>query len=110
VVGVSSDKRKFGYKVWVDFQRKDFQVYAVNPKINQINGKPVYASLSDLPKTPDWVVLVVPPERGRAVLEDAARLGIPKVWFQPGAESDELLALARKLGLKTVQNVCIMWG
>jgi predicted CoA-binding protein len=34
--------------------------------------------------------------------------GIPRIWFQPGAESPENIARARALGLKTVAYACAL--
>jgi len=46
--------------------------------------------------------MVVSPKRGRAILEEAARLGINYIWFQPGTYDDELLEYTTTLGLNYV--------
>ena len=51
--------------------------------------------------------MVVSPKIGKAVIEEAAKLGIKFAWFQPGSFDDDLLALAQNLGMETVQ-ACVL--
>jgi len=67
-----------------------------------VEGDPCYKDLSSLPKLPDVVNMVVSPKRAKPVLEEAARLGIRYVWFQPGTYDDEVMEVAKELGLETV--------
>ncbi|MEM2906811.1 MAG: CoA-binding protein, partial [Candidatus Odinarchaeota archaeon] len=68
VVGVSRDPGKYGYRVYFDLKSKGFEVYAVNPNIDSVEGDRVYASVLDLPVRVDLVVFVVPPAVGLKVL------------------------------------------
>ena len=54
------------------------------------------------------VNVVVPPAIGLAIAEEAAAAGIPRIWFQPGAESPANIARARALGLRTVAYACAL--
>ena len=60
--------------------------YAVNPRAAAVDGDKSYPSLADLPAVPDVAVMVVPPAVTEAAVAECARLGIPNVWMQPGAE------------------------
>lgn len=51
--------------------------------------------------------MVVSPKRGKAIIEEAAELGIKNIWLQPGAFDDELLELINDKGLNTVQ-ACVL--
>jgi predicted CoA-binding protein len=43
------------------------------------------------------------------VIADAARAGVRHVWFQPGAESDAALALAREHGMNIIAGgACLL--
>ena len=107
VVGANTDPEKFGNRIYRRLKEKGYEAYAVNPMYEIVEGDLCYKDLSSLPKLPDVVDMVVSPNRGRAVLEEAARLGIRYIWFQPGTHDDELLALANSLGLETVQ-ACVL--
>src|ERR1700749_4970732 len=67
-------------------------VAGVNPKYEEVMGKPCFGSLGDVPFTPDAVVISVGRERVVTALEDAARAGArAAVVFAIGfTEADEL--------------------
>jgi hypothetical protein len=48
------------------------------------------------------VSFYVPPDIGVTLLEGVARKQIRELWLNPGAESPELIARARTLGLEPV--------
>jgi len=48
------------------------------------------------------VTLYVPPKVGLTVIEDIAKKGVKELYFNPGTESDELVAKAHNLGLKPI--------
>jgi len=56
----------------------DATIYPVNPRLagSRLLGLDVYASLSDLPSTPDMVFVVTPVKFVIPTLEEAARLGV----------------------------------
>jgi hypothetical protein len=108
VVGVSTNRDKYGYRVFDALRRGGYTVYPVNPRHREIDGVPCYPTVAELPERPGVVDLVVPPAVGLAIVRQCAATGIERVWFQPGAESPESVALARELGLKVVYDACAM--
>lgn len=109
VVGATTDHSKYGYRVLKDFQAAGLKALGVNPKYNDIEGVACYQSLEHLPRTPDVVVFVVPPSVGMGILSQVKNLGITKVWFQPGAESDDIRKKIAELGLEGMADgSCIM--
>jgi len=102
VVGANNDPEKFGNKIYRKLLSRGCTVYPVNPKYESIEGNQCFKDLSSLPQKPDVIDMVVSPKRGRPILEEAARLGIEYIWFQPGTYDDELLEFTRAKGLKYV--------
>ena len=67
------------------------------------------ADLEALPGKPDIVNFVVPPPGALAIAKQAVALGIRRLWFQPGSESDELKAwLTEQEGVSALTDACIM--
>jgi hypothetical protein len=99
VVGASRDRAKFGNKAVRAFARQGFHVYPINPHETEIEGWPAYASVLDVPATPDMATLYVPPSVGEAIVAELARKGVREVWFNPGSESPAAVAGATALGL-----------
>lgn len=108
VVGASREKEKFGYKIYAVLKKQGFVVYPINPKADSIDGDKCYASLSDLPEKPDVVITVVPPKITEQVVVEAARLGIKKIWMQPGSESEKAIAFCKEKGMEVIANVCFI--
>ena len=108
VVGVSEDREKYGNIIFRDLKAAGYEVYAVNPKLSQVEGSPCYPSLTALPAKPEVVNLVVPPQATVGVIAECLKLGLQRVWFQPGSESDEAMAAAEAGGMQVVANACIM--
>jgi len=108
VVGATVNRQKFGYKVLKRLVDEGYKVYPVNPGYEEIEGIKCYPALGDLPELPGAVSVIVPPAAGLALLEEAAGLGIKKLWFQPGAESDEIVEKAKRLGLELVYDRCVL--
>lgn len=52
------------------------EVYLVNPGYREVLGRQCYASLGDLPKTPDVVLVAVGQQRAVRVVEEASALGV----------------------------------
>lgn len=108
VVGATPTDNKFGYKIYKNLKLNGYTTYAVNPRYQVVDGDTCYESLSKLPVVPEVIDMVVSPAIGEQYIEEAAKLGVDIVWFQPGSESDELIEKAKNLGLNVVYNTCVM--
>jgi predicted CoA-binding protein len=108
VVGASRDNRKYGHQVYKDLRDAGYTVYPVNPNADKILGDKCYPSLESLPETPQVVDLVVPPKATNQIVKDCKKLGIEKVWMQPGSESETALNFCKENNIKVTYGVCIM--
>lgn len=109
VVGASADPAKYGHRVFRDLVSAGFSVVPVNPKKPEVRGVPAVATLADIQPHSDVAVFIVPPKVGLKVMEEAAKLGIKKLWFQPGAESAAIRQRGTELGLTLMADgSCIM--
>ncbi len=106
VVGVSRNDRGFGRRVLENLKRRAYDVYGVNSFAEE--GDELYPSLKDLPTNVDGVVCVVPPEQTESVVRECLELGIPRVWLQPGAESDTAVRFCEEHGIHAIHDTCIM--
>ena len=108
VVGASSNREKFGNKALRAFKAEGYTVVAVNPNEAEVEGMKTYATVLDVPQRIDMATVYVPPEIGITLLPQFAQKGIPEIWMNPGAESDELLAEARRLELNVIAACSII--
>ena len=102
VVGASRDPKKYGYQVYKDLKGAGYKVYPVNPNAQEILGDKCYPSLEKLPVKPDVVNVVVPPKVTEHLVETCKKLGITKVWMQPGSESEKAIKFCEENGINVV--------
>lgn len=107
VVGANEEPSKYGNMIFKKLLLRGYRVYPVNPKYEIIEGHKCYKDLESLPERPEVLDMVVSPKRGKPVLEEAAKLGIKYIWFQPGTYDDDLLKFAAEKGLIAVQ-ACVL--
>jgi len=102
VIGASTDRQKFGNRAVRAYLEQGYTVVPINPHETEIEGLKTYSSVLDVPGTVDMASFYVPPEVGEQVIAEVARKGVAEVWFNPGAESDALIARARSLSIKPI--------
>jgi hypothetical protein len=102
VVGASSNRAKFGNKALRAFQAEGYTVIPINPHEPEVEGIPTYASVLDVPGPIDMATVYVQPEVAMRLLDEFDRKGIPEVWINPGAETDQMLAEQKKRKAKLI--------
>lgn len=109
LVGVSRDgQRGFGNAVRRELSEKGYQLFVVHPEADHIGDHPCARSLADVAGKVGGVVLVTPPEQTLKLVEEAAALGLRRVWMQQGAESAEAIAACEARGISPVYGECIL--
>jgi predicted CoA-binding protein len=108
VIGASSNRAKFGNKALRAFKAEGYTVVAVNPNELEVEGMKTYPTVLDVPQQIDMATVYVPPEIGITLLPQFEQKGIPEIWMNPGAESDELLAEARRRKLNVIAACSII--
>jgi len=108
VVGASSDRGKFGNKAVRAFQAQGHRVIPINPNELQVEGLRTYASVLDVPEAIDMATVYVQPDIALRLLDEFEKKGIPEIWINPGAESDELLTEARRRKLNVIAACSIV--
>ncbi|RLC71720.1 MAG: CoA-binding protein, partial [Chloroflexi bacterium] len=57
---------------------------------------------------PDVVDIVVPPALTEKVVRQVHELGLPRVWMQPGSESEEAVRFCEEHGIAVIHDACAM--
>ena len=106
VVGVS--KHKFGGTAYRTLKQRGYRVYPVHPRLETFEGDRCYARLTDLPDAVKAAVITVQPAQAEAVVNDAQAAGIPRLWFQQGADFSAAVKRAEAHGSEVVSGKCIL--
>jgi predicted CoA-binding protein len=112
VTGVSRD-RKSGHgsnTVYRRLRDRGYEVFAVNPNADEVEGDRSYKDLRSIPGGVDAVVIGTRPERGENAMRECAELGIKHVWMHrgPGAGSVSPAAthFGRTHGITVIDGGC----
>ena len=108
LVGATKNPMKYGNTILKDLLGKGFEILSVNPNYDEIEGLKCYKSVKELPKDVDVIVFVVPPRVGLEVAKEAVEAGFKNLWFQLGAESEDIRQFLEKAGLDYSFERCIM--
>lgn len=108
VVGASDKPDRASYFVATYLlSTSPFEVWFVNPRLDSILGRPVYASLAELPGTPDLVDVFRKQSELPQVLTETRDVGASTLWLQLGLWDDALAVEAEEAGLQVVMDRCL---
>jgi predicted CoA-binding protein len=112
LVGATINKEKWGYKIFKDLKDAGFKVYPVNPNYSKVENNKCFADLSSLveylSKKPDYIITITPPKITEKTVEECKKLGIKKIWMQPGSESEKSINFCNENNIVVVHGVCIV--
>jgi len=108
IVGASDNPARASYFVGTYLlASSNYTVWFVNPRAASILGHPAYASLADLPGTPDIVDVFRKPSDLPEVLDEAIAVHAKTLWLQLGIHDDAIAERAHEAGMNVVTNRCI---
>jgi hypothetical protein len=111
VVGVSRAKRGHAANnVYLRLRDRGYEVFAINPSAEQIEGDTCYSDLGSVPGGVDAVVIGTRPETAESVMHDCVELGIQFVWMHRGlgrgSVSEAASAYGREHGVNVIDGGC----
>jgi predicted CoA-binding protein len=111
VTGVSRDSKDHGANVvYQRLRSRGYEVFAVNPNADAVEGDRCYHDLASIPGGVEAVVIGTRPEHAERTMRECADLGIEHVWMHrgPGAGSvsDAAAAYGRERGLTVIPGGC----
>jgi len=111
VTGVSRNAEGHGSNaVYQRLREKGYQVFAVNPNADTVEGDPCFHDLKSIPGGVGAVVIGTRPETAEATMRECAELGIRHVWmhrsFGGGSVSPGATALGRAHGITVIPGGC----
>jgi predicted CoA-binding protein len=107
LVGVSPNPLRSSNFVATYLTRTPYTMWPVNPHAEEVLGLKAYPSLADLPEAPDVVDVFRRESELPSVVEEAIAVGAKVVWFQLGLRNEEAADMARRAGLRVVQDRCL---
>jgi acetyl coenzyme A synthetase (ADP forming)-like protein len=121
VIGASREPTKLGYGLARNLVMSGYQgaIHFVNPKGDELFGRPIYATIAAVPDPVDLAVLLVAPQFALDTLRQCGQRGIRAVilasggFRETGAEGaaleNECSHLAASLNMRLVGPNCVGW-
>jgi uncharacterized protein len=111
VTGVSRQAKGHGSNVvYQRLRARGYEVFAVNPNAEEVEGDPCYHDLRSIPGGVEAVVIGTRPEVAEETMRECAELGIRHVWMHrgPGAGSVSVAATdyGRQQGIAVIDGGC----
>jgi predicted CoA-binding protein len=116
VTRVSRTPKSHGSNVvYQRLRDRGYEVFAVNPNADQVEGDRCYQDLKSIPGGVQAVVIGTRPEIAEETMRECVELGISQVWMHrgPGAGSvsDAATAYGRQHGICVIDGGCpLMFG
>ena len=99
VTGVSREPKTHGSNtVYKRLRERGYEVFAVNPNADQVEGDPAYKDLASIPGGVDAVVIGTRPEHAEQTMRECVELGIEHVWMHHGAGASSVSPAATAYG------------
>ncbi len=108
IIGASNDRKKYGNKAVRAYLKRGWSVYPVNPHEETVEGIPCYKNVLEITDYLDRVSVYLPPKVGMQVIGEIAQKKPAELFLNPGAESDELVATSKNIGLNPIMACSII--
>ena len=116
VTGVSREPKSHGSNtVYKRLRERGYDVFAVNPNADEVEGDPAYRDLRSIPGGVEAVVIATRPKIAEETMHECAELGIKHVWMHRGAGGSSVSEAAteygRQHGVTVIDGGCpLMFG
>ena len=111
ITGVSRHPKDHGGNiVYRRLRERGYEVFAVNPNADEVEGDPCYHDLRSIPGGVDAVVIATRPEVAEETMRECADVGIGHVWMHRGPGSGSVSQAAadygRERGIAVIDGGC----
>ena len=111
VTGVSRSAKDHGSNVvYKRLKERGYEVFAVNPNADEVEGDRSYHDLRSIPGGVEAVVIGTSPEHAAETMHECAEIGIKHVWMHRGpgggSVSKEAASYGREHGIAVIDGGC----
>lgn len=112
VAGVSREGNLPGNHILRKLETSGYEVFPVNPRSQEVEGKTCYPNLTALPVPVGGVVVATPPAAAETLVRECVKMGIPRVWFHrsfgEGSVDPAAVELCKAHGISVIPGACPM--
>jgi predicted CoA-binding protein len=111
VTGVSRKADGHGANVvYTRLRDRGYEVFAVNPNADEVEGDACYHDLASIPGGVEAVVIATAPDHAEATMRECEELGVTRTWMHrsigAGSVCDEATVYGREHGITVIDGGC----
>ena len=106
-VGVSRNKKKFGYLTFKSLVDNGYTIYPVNPHTDKIDDKNCFARVSELPDDVESILIMTPKDKTDEILRESISRGIKNIWVQQMSDTANTMKIAEEYQREIIAGKCI---
>lgn len=107
VIGISNKPDRPSHYVSYFMKEHGYQIYPVNPGLDEVLGEKCYPSLSAIPDEVEIVDIFRRAEFVDEIVEKAIEVNAKVIWMQQGIVNENAAQKAIEAGLQVVMDRCI---
>lgn len=103
IVGASHKPQRYAYMAQEMLMQQQHTVFPISGNGREILGVAGYQSIADIDQPIDTITLYLNPQRHQAIKQDVIKIRPRRIIFNPGTESDALMAEYQQHGIETLE-------
>lgn len=103
ILGASNKPDRYSFMAFRLLREKGHALFPVHPVLKEIEGAPVYASITKITEPLDTITVYLSQKNQQAVESDLLSCNARRVIFNPGAENSDLALRLRQNGVETLE-------
>ena len=113
VSGLSRTKDSGAGAIYLKLRNHGYQVFPLHPSAESLHGDQCYPNLAAIPDGVDAVFIMNSPDVSEQIVDEAASLGIKRVWMHnntlmPSSVSEAAVKHCREAGINVIAVGCPM--
>ena len=110
IAGASNNKDNFGRSLMAELAKKEYELYAVNPNCEEVEGRPCLPSVRELPAEVENLILAVPSHLSEKIVKQCIGSSIKRVWMikgvGKGSYSEKAFKICQENQIDVVYGFC----
>lgn len=107
VIGVSRNKKKFGYLVYNELKTKGYDVVPVNKNADTIDDAVCFNTIDALPAHVKAAIVLTPKKVTLETVQQLIQKGIKQIWVQQNSDTPKAISIAKENNVNLIYGKCI---
>jgi uncharacterized protein len=108
IAGVSRTRHKFGNTIFKEMKKKGYNLYPVNPNLDEFEGQKCFRSIGSLPIDVDGIIINTKSLITERLIKESEEKGIKNIWLQQGSVDKKTIVESHRSQTNIISGHCIL--